>query len=315
MKCSVCGSESGKYSLCRSCNAKRENGEIIKCNICGKWHYSSETCSSNDSVKSSDKFLYDTKKVLISKSEQGFYDAIKVSVPEGFCVFPQINLASIINKTDGSRFHNELFRNVDFLVTDAEYSPKLIIEINDSTHLNSDRKERDEKVRKICEEAGLPIVKLWTSYGINQDYIRNRISETIKSLPMNRIHHFSEPEKTQEVVEQLPESVKELGDLASLYRETSNSKSGKKKGCYIATCVYGNYDCSSVWILRRYRDKVMSKSFLGRAFISLYYAFSPKLVKVFGNKIWFKKLFKKYLDEIVKRLRNKGFEDTPYFDL
>ena len=31
MKCKVCGAPSGKYPLCPACNAKKEKGEIIKC--------------------------------------------------------------------------------------------------------------------------------------------------------------------------------------------------------------------------------------------------------------------------------------------
>ena len=314
MKCKICGSESGKYPLCRVCNNKKENGEIIKCKICDKWHYTNSPCSLADISDSNDYYLYEIKNVLITKSEQVFFDVIKSSVPAGYCVFPQINLASIINKTDGSRFHNELFRNVDFLITDSEFHPILIIEINDSTHLNSDRKERDEKVRKICEEAGIPIIKLWTSYGIKQDYIKNRIFEVINNQPVKRVHHFSESDKKQNQIKEVPESVRELGDLASVYTK-SYTNTTKKKGCYIATCVYGNYDCSPVWILRRYRDMVLSQSFFGRAFINFYYLVSPILVKCFGEKIWFKTICKKQLDLLIENLKNKGFEDTPYFDI
>ena len=112
--------------------------------------------------------------------------------------FPQVNLASFIIKNDDSPFHNELFRNVDFLITDDKYKPLFIIEINDQTHLNQDRKERDEKVQNICDEAGIPIVKFWTSYGVNADYIKKKVDETISSLPIERIHHFSHPPKKQE---------------------------------------------------------------------------------------------------------------------
>ena len=136
--------------------------------------------------------MYELKKKLISKSEQGFYNAIKVSVPDGYCVFPQINLASFIDRTDDARFHNELFRNVDFLITNAEYEPKIIVEINDQTHLTNERRERDEKVQKICEEAGIPILKLWTSYGVNTEYIKGRIDETLNKTPIARVHHYGQ---------------------------------------------------------------------------------------------------------------------------
>ncbi len=32
------------------------------------------------------------------------------------------------------------------------------------------------------------------------------------------------------------------------------------KGCYIATCVYGSYDCPQVWTLRRFRDYTLDET-------------------------------------------------------
>ena len=89
----------------------------------------------------------------------------------------------------------------------------------------------------------------------------------------------------------------------------------KKAGCYVATCVYGSYDCPQVWTLRRYRDNTLHKTWYGRAFIRLYYAVSPTLVKWFGETNWFKKLWKGRLDKMVKKLNEEGVEDTAYDDL
>lgn len=86
------------------------------------------------------------------------------------------------------------------------------------------------------------------------------------------------------------------------------------KGCYVATCVYGSYDCPPVWTLRRFRDEILSNSFLGRAFIKMYYAISPTAVRLFGKQKWFHKLFKSPLDKLVKKLQDNGVESTPYND-
>ena len=87
-----------------------------------------------------------------------------------------------------------------------------------------------------------------------------------------------------------------------------------KKGCYVATAVYGSYDCPQVWTLRRYRDYTLAETWFGRLFILLYYAISPTLVKWFGETQWFKNMWKPRLDRMVKRLNDEGVADTPYQD-
>lgn len=86
-------------------------------------------------------------------------------------------------------------------------------------------------------------------------------------------------------------------------------------GCYIATCVYGSYDCPQVWTLRRYRDETLGSTWYGRTFIRIYYALSPTLVKLFGNKKWFKEFWLKKLNKKVEKLQNNGVESTPYNDI
>lgn len=88
----------------------------------------------------------------------------------------------------------------------------------------------------------------------------------------------------------------------------------KNSGCYVATAVYGSYDCPQVWVLRRYRDECLAKSFPGRAFIHLYYSISPTLIKWFGGKSWFRSLFINFLDRKVESLKVQGFSDAPYND-
>lgn len=88
----------------------------------------------------------------------------------------------------------------------------------------------------------------------------------------------------------------------------------QKSGCYVATCVYGTYDCPQVWTLRRYRDFALAKKWYGQAFIRIYYAISPSIVKWFGNTNWFKKMWRGVLDEMVLSLNEKGYKNTPYND-
>jgi hypothetical protein len=100
-----------------------------------------------------------------------------------------------------------------------------------------------------------------------------------------------------------------IGEIDSTYVAKNYSA-----GCYVATSVYGSYNCPEVWTLRRFRDNTLDATWYGRAFIKTYYAVSPILVKWFGETRWFKKMWKKPLDRMVESLQEKGVESTPYQD-
>jgi hypothetical protein len=95
---------------------------------------------------------------------------------------------------------------------------------------------------------------------------------------------------------------------------SGSGSSSSSSGCYVATAIYGSYNCPEVWTLRRFRDNTMDATWYGRAFIKTYYAVSPTLVKWFGETQWFKKMWRKPLDRMVDSLQKKGVESTPYED-
>lgn len=96
--------------------------------------------------------------------------------------------------------------------------------------------------------------------------------------------------------------------------EAPHRKAVANSGCYIATCVYGSYDCPQVWTLRRFRDDKLAATPYGRAFIHTYYTISPLLVKCFGGTQWFQKIGKTSLNLIVSKLQKRGTKSTPYKD-
>ena len=52
MVCQICGKNSGFYPLCFDCNKSKDDGEITKCESCGKWKKDSKplcyNCWSNE---------------------------------------------------------------------------------------------------------------------------------------------------------------------------------------------------------------------------------------------------------------------------
>lgn len=113
----------------------------------------------------------------------------------------------------------------------------------------------------------------------------------------------------------LLELIPDYKDAQEQYNECEELQpTSKKSGCYVATCVYGSYDCPQVWTLRRFRDDTLGSTWYGRLFIRAYYIVSPTLVKWFGKTNWFKKLWRGKLDRMVAKLQSNGIEDTPYED-
>jgi hypothetical protein len=96
------------------------------------------------------------------------------------------------------------------------------------------------------------------------------------------------------------------------YSSNSSGGSSSSGGCYVATCVYGSYDCPEVWTLRRFRDFSLQHRLLGKKFIRAYYRISPKIVKRCGHKKWFNRMMKPIVDRLVAKLQNKGVESSPY---
>ena len=121
---------------------------------------------------------------------------------------------------------------------------------------------------------------------------------------------FKNKQVNAQTIESYNEKIKKYNN-SYIAPQTNMSSDG---GCYVATAVYGSYNCPEVWTLRRYRDYELAETWYGRAFIHTYYAISPTLVKWFGHTNWFKKMWKRRLDYMVKNLQGKGYRSTPYED-
>ena len=140
---------------------------------------------------------------------------------------------------------------------------------------------------------------------------RVRISGSTQQIHVEMAFIFPSNMNNMQDLFQRADYARAYEKVIEAYRTNSN-KNGKH--CYIATAVYGSYDCPQVWTLRRYRDMSLAKNFYGRAFIKIYYALSPTAIKLFGKTKWFQHFWKKKLDRMVYKLNRLGFEDTPYND-
>ena len=87
----------------------------------------------------------------------------------------------------------------------------------------------------------------------------------------------------------------------------SEATSSEKKGCFIATAVYGNPYAPPVILLRDFRDNILQKTLRGKIFIWIYYRLSPFLANAIRKSEAFKKLARILIVEPAWRVA-KSFE-------
>ncbi len=119
------------------------------------------------------------KKEFMTQYELEFYNKIK-ELESKYKIVPQINLATIIKKANKG-YINELFKNIDFAIFSNDYKKiLLLIEVNDNTHNQNKRKDRDLKVKKICGDAKIKLITFYTKYPNEKNYVIKRIEEEIE---------------------------------------------------------------------------------------------------------------------------------------
>ena len=121
------------------------------------------------------------KKTIMSDYEIMFYNRMKDLEAE-YNIVPQLVLSSVVDKKSKQKYRSELYRIIDFAIFSKDYSKLLLlIELNDNTHNQRKRKDRDLKVKKICNSAKIKLITFYTKYPNEKDYIINRIKKEIET--------------------------------------------------------------------------------------------------------------------------------------
>ena len=118
------------------------------------------------------------KRKFMSTYELNFYK-ILLELGNDYNIVPQVNLGTVIEKVNKG-YRNEIFINIDFGIFNKDFSELLLlIEINDSTHNQSNRKKRDNIVKDICKSAGIQLMTFHTDKPNENYYVINRIKNAI----------------------------------------------------------------------------------------------------------------------------------------
>jgi very-short-patch-repair endonuclease len=112
------------------------------------------------------QFEYRRKNGVMTDAERECYHALIAEMGPDYYFFPQMHLDVIVQPTNTSKNRFSAFRHinqksVDFVACDKQQlRPLFAIEIDDKTHNQPKRIERDIEVARILHGAGIPLIRI-----------------------------------------------------------------------------------------------------------------------------------------------------------
>ncbi len=344
LTCEMCGStnlikEGGVY-VCQSCGTKYSVEEAKKMMVEGtvdvkgtvKIDTSSELqnlyevarrAKDNNNSEQAEKY-YDQILVKDPKSWEAtfytvFFKSMSCKIAEIMSAATDISncLPSVLQLVKDNVPDDEQVKVVSELYSRSLEIATMLFNGAENHYEGIDLQIRDQYTQEYCYNA-FAASHIMYDFGDQVDAIFGEKLGTIAAeawkdgmkLHQRYIKYLSDREGNKDIILGYAEKVKKYD---SSY-QTPTVDTSSAGACYVATAVYGSYDCPEVWTLRRFRDYTLDTTWYGRLFIKTYYAISPTLVKRFGHTDWFKRMWKAPLDRMVDSLRQKGVESSPYQD-
>ena len=341
LTCEMCGStnlikEDGVF-VCQSCGTKYSVEEAKKMMIDGTVEVTGTVKIDTSSELAN---LYEiarrAKETGNSENALKYYDMILVKDPKSweanfYVVYFKATSCKIAEIQSAAISITNCLESVITLVKDnvTEKQDEVIEEIYLRTSLFSqtlynaakshydgiDSSIRHNYVQEYVSNSSMPVDTMYTLGNCIENIVGDKYGVTIakawkQGITMHKeyIKLLQDKEGNKALIVRYTEKIKKYD---STYQAPSVETSS---GCYIATAVYGSYDCPEVWTLRRFRDYTLAETWYGRLFIRSYYTVSPTIVKLFGKSEWFGTIGRVYLNGLVNRLNHKGVDNTPYRD-
>jgi len=136
-------------------------------------------------------FPFAKRKYFFSAAERSFYEVLRRLVPE-HVVFAKVGLDELVYVTKkGSEWRSHQNRidrkHLDFVICDTNLAPVVAIELDDSSHNEQRRRERDVFVDQVLAAAGIPIIRVAARSGYRLDELRQVLSPHLNADAQARL--------------------------------------------------------------------------------------------------------------------------------
>jgi very-short-patch-repair endonuclease len=128
---------------------------------------------------------YRKKDCLLTPAERSFFGVLGQAIDNDLYIFAKVRLSDLLwlpKGTEKRQAHLNRIqsKHIDFVLCDRTTTePRLLIELDDSSHRRTDRQSRDAFVDQAAGQAGLPILRVPAkrSYGVGE--LRQHISSLL----------------------------------------------------------------------------------------------------------------------------------------
>jgi hypothetical protein len=139
------------------------------------------------------KGVYYLRKSLFTPAERVFLEVLERAVPAGVRVFGKVRLEDIfgvargLDQAERLAARNKINRkHVDFLlVKESDLAPLAGIELDDSSHEEEDRRQRDAFVDSAFASAGLPLLHVPVQKAYSLAELKADLAEVLFKRPSN----------------------------------------------------------------------------------------------------------------------------------
>lgn len=127
-------------------------------------------------------------KPLLSPWELKVFGPLRASLPAGWYLCPQVRAADIVSISAPSSGHQRAAlgklapRSVDFVLIDEGAIPRLVVELDDSSHDRPERRQRDADIDRALHAAGVPVWRIRPGQEIDWEAIVATVADGAQSV-------------------------------------------------------------------------------------------------------------------------------------
>lgn len=130
------------------------------------------------STTTDEPYPYKSRERLCTEAEAAFFEKLRQAPPEHH-IFAQVQMLRIMEVRaveNAKSWQNKIDRkSLDFVICDANHAIVAGIELDDSTHSQKKRQDRDVFVERAMRDAGIKLARFHAREVITADGIRERI--------------------------------------------------------------------------------------------------------------------------------------------